>query len=197
MFCSAWTFFVFLVSNIMKNILSRIKRKVKKIILYCMNIRYYVFERSNLYRKMKQDTRFNITDFWLTRLLSVPIKNYEVISIKLGDIKREWQGEIISLDKTPVYAYVKNGDEEGYRDYVRQHIPANTDKNIAEDIIENDLARFKGTIESVMNNGYDVQRCAVILNGDNVILDGVHRSCIAFSQFGAEHEISVLRVCYK
>ena len=53
--------------------------------------------------------------------------------------------------------------------------------------------RFDCLIESIRNNGYDKKKI-IIVNDQNVLLDGQHRACVLASIFGINSEVRALKI---
>ena len=179
-----------------------IRRGLRRTIIfaasYTFYARWYSSGRYAMFRTMKDDPRFTVSDAQLMSILATPVKKYEVSRVRAGSLKRNWDGQIMPLSETATYAYVINGDEERYRKYVRtvnEGVGITDEKKLA-DIVEKDLARLKNTTASVMNEGYDVCRSAVVVRDRNIIMDGIHRSCILWKKFGPDYEFPVLRIYY-
>ena len=163
--------------------------------------RWYISGRSKMFAEMKDDPRFTLSDGWLRGLLNRPAKNYRITTVKLRDLKhcREvWDNETVFLQDTPTFAYIVNGDEQRYREYVRavcEYVSV-MDETFIPAVIEDNIAGVQKTIESITNDGYDLSRFPIIVDDKNFILDGLHRSSILWKQFGPEHEITVLKIYY-
>ena len=176
-----------------------LRNSMKFAVLHVVNIRWYVSGRSKMFNTMKNDSRFQVSDALLHNLLNgCPVKKYELSRIRLCDIKRQWHNQIMSLNETATYAYIINGDEERYCSYVRtvNEDSGVKDTHILADIVEKDLARIPNTIASITSEGYDIRRGAVVIDDHDIILDGIHRSCILWKKYGPKHEIPVLRIYY-
>ncbi len=160
---------------------------------------YYLWKRPLLYKQMRQDTRFTISDSLLKMILSSPVKKYTIENIRLGSIKRRWNEQIMNLTDTATFAYIVHGDEKIYREYVRTVYEKilHMDENIISDNIEKNIAGVHKTIETLAHEGYDIHRGAVVVDEENIIIDGLHRSSILYKQYGSDYEIPVLRIYHE
>jgi len=170
------------------------------ILLHIIDINWYLFGRADMFRTIKNDNRFNISDNVLTDVLNrFPIKKYDVEKIKLGNIRYNWQGQLYSINETATYDYISNNNLEKYINYIKI-VKTDSFGKINEqisDIIIKDLARCRNTVDTILTKGYDVQKSIVIINDRNVLIDGLHRTSILFKNFGPEYEIAVLKIYYK
>ena len=178
------------------------ERKFKYLFLLCFKgckmlvsrviyARYYLHDKDQLFAQMKQDPRFHITDGMLHFLFDFPpIKRYEMDTIKLGEIRRFLEGNIIPINETPEYRFAAYNDEEGYATYVSH---ANDGSKNLDAIIAKDISHFRQTIVS-MDKGYDIHKLVIVVNSQNLILDGSHRCGIMYYKFGPDYEIPILRV---
>lgn len=89
------------------------------------------------------------------------------------------------LNQTPAYRYL-SGDKAAYETYIAFKNETYRDGN------ENSVRRFDALIDS-LNAGYD-PHFVIVVNGENITLDGQHRACWLMHTFGSEHEITVLKV---
>ncbi len=168
---------------------------------------YNIYVRELLFKKMQKDSRFRVGDSWLQYLdgnllkggiINRPVWKYEVDKLKIGDIKYFYCGELVPLSSTLVYDYLVTGNEESYKMHARVRFKnaLHLTGEVLSSRVNEDLARFKNTVNIITNKGYDIRSGAIIVNQDNTLLDGVHRLCILLNLFGPEHEISVLRIYY-
>lgn len=137
-------------------------------------------------KRLINDKNYNFNDdfVWMTLENSLML-DYHVTKMKLKDIKRQYfYDNIISLKECEPYLYLC-GDKEAYKKYTKFHqdnnLPSMTEK------------RFKDLIKSIDKNGYD-EKCILVVNEKNIILDGQHRACILLYKYGEEYEQKVLQV---
>ena len=158
-----------------------------------IHARYYLHDKAEIFAQMKQDPRFSMNDQVMNFLFDFPpVERYEVVNIRLGDMRRLQAGEIVPLSETPEYRLIAYNDEECYRKHVANHWFDGVAN--AKAGIDWDVAHFRQTIASITNEGYDNNKLAIIVNNENIILDGVHRSSILFYTFGPDYEIPVVKV---
>lgn len=134
--------------------------------------------------RLLDDSRFELDyDFFHRSLEMLPIRDYEVAEVRLGDIRRIWTDQrAYSLDRLPPYRYIE-GDVAGYENYCREN---------AETGFLMSRGRFDALRESMAD--YDERRMPVVIGEGNFLMDGQHRSCILMKRFGSDHRIKVLRV---
>lgn len=117
------------------------------------------------------------------------IYHYTFETVRLKDIyanvltKNGWQKT--PLKETPPYRYL-TGDVAGYDAYM-----AFKNKHVSDKCVHTH-GSFDALIHS-MQNGYDTD-FMIVLNAENITLDGQHRACVLLHTFGPEHEITVLKV---
>jgi len=148
------------------------------------------YERELKYRRatsplrMLEDPRFILDDeFFYHALERHTVAGYEVIRMKLKDIRRrKIDGAICPLSDCEPYHYLC-GDEREYRDYCR--------KNLLVSGYDMSVERFDKLNRS-LEDGYDPKRMPVVQGPDHIIRDGQHRCCILLKKYGPEHEIDVL-----
>ena len=134
--------------------------------------------------RLLDDPRFELDyDFFYRGMEMMPILDYEVAEVRLGDIRRIWTDQrAYSLDRLPPYRYIE-GDVAGYENYCREN---------AETGFRMSRERFDALRESM--SAYDGRRMPVVIGKENFLMDGQHRSCILMKRFGPDHRINVLRL---
>lgn len=135
--------------------------------------------------RLLEDKRFSLDpDFFYKVLEGRCITYYEVVPVKLGNIRRRWVDEkVYPLAACSPFRYL-NGDKEAYARYCKENA-AHSDFDMSQE-------RFDELIRS-LDQGYDAKHMPV-LRSDNMIMDGQHRSCILLHRYGPEHSINVLRI---
>lgn len=134
--------------------------------------------------RMLHDPRFKLDyEFFYKALETKKLLNYEVIDMKLGDIQRRWQGEIIPLSETHPFKYLQ-GNIKQYNQYTRIN-----KKRFGYSMT---IDRFEELKESI-DGGFDPMFMPV-LDETNCLRDGQHRSCILLHKYGPEHTIKVIRI---
>ena len=172
-------------------------------LFYLIHSPYYLYGRSLLLKKMKNDTRFKISDDWLypnedlqtlKAFTKWPVKKYELAAVKLKDIKTNGGSPLSGCAQ---FAYAVNGDKECYIASITNFLTHMDMSN--EEIkyrLKEILVRFENTRRSMLMNGYDIHKGIIAVNKNNFILCGTHRSSILWSIYGPDYEITVLRIYY-
>ena len=134
--------------------------------------------------RLLDDPRFKIDyDFFYRVLEMRPIKEYDVVEVRLGDIHRRWfDGRILTLDECEPFKYL-NGDTQAYEAYCEE--------NKALSGFAMDSCRFDQLVSDMEE--YDPLSMPVVMGPNNIIFDGQHRSCILLKKYGPDHVIQVLR----
>lgn len=137
---------------------------------------------------LRQDLRFSIDEVTIERLFSYEGgRKYEVINVPVGMILRVFQGHLMSLYETAVYSYLQDNiaGKSRYQEYAEMH-PADYQVSVE---------RFQQLIAAMQENDYDIRKGAIIINEDNVVIDGQHRCCVILYKYGPFYRIPVLK-CY-
>jgi len=119
--------------------------------------------------------------------------HFALIRIKVGDIKRRWGDKVYSLTECSPYKYLETRDEKIYQKYIQKHI----NLGLANVNTAWDIQSFLKLEKSIQKNGYDPTKSVIVVNQDNIILDGQHRSCLLLYQYGKDYEIPVIQVSRK
>ena len=135
--------------------------------------------------RLLDDPRFDLDfDFFYRSLEMLPIRSYEVVEVRLGDIRRIWTDRrAYPLDELPPSRYLA-GDVAGYEAYCSDNA-VRTGYRMSRE-------RFDALCESMAD--YDDRRMPVVLGDGNFIMDGQHRSCILLRKFGPDYRIRVVRI---
>ena len=148
---------------------------------YCLERRY---NRSISAIRLLEDDRFTVDyDYFYKALEMYPVFSYEIKSIRLGDLRRYWEGKYYSLRDCSPFAYI-SGDKERYGQYAAE--------NAKSSDFEMSPERFDGLIKSLEERGFDPKQLPLVCDVDNTIWDGLHRSCWLLAQYGEDHEIPVV-----
>lgn len=136
--------------------------------------------------RLLDDPRFVIDPEFMYRVLEFTrIGRYEVVRVKLGDIRRVWfDDRAYGLDACAPYRYL-SGQEDAYARYCDEN-------NARQSYFKTTAERFAELRESMAE--YDPKRMPVVFGERNIVLDGQHRACILLKKFGPDHEIEVLRI---
>lgn len=183
-----------------KYLLFLVSKAARQAVSYVLRPCWYLAGREKFYDRMYEDDRFHVDGNLMRTIFRFPpVVSWDVEKVRLCDIKRFWEGEIISLYASPAYSFAAHGDLQGYREYVSVHwLDAGAQSRLTREQIEkgidDDVSRFRETIRQMKSTDYDIRKGAVVLDSNNVILDGVHRTCALLCRYGPEHEIAVLRV---
>ena len=131
------------------------------------------------------DDRFIIDDTYFKRRLKFRnIDKYELSKMKVKDIKRCTGDGNHSLYDVEAYKYLDGAYKE-YDEYCEFHR--------AHGHEEMDVAHYDALIKSIEENGYD-NKHVIIVDYNDVVKDGQHRSCCLLHNFGPDFEVPVLRV---
>ena len=135
--------------------------------------------------QLLDDPRFDLDDEFMYRAFEfAQIGGYEVVEIRLGDIRRVWYDmRAYRLNECSPYRYL-GGDARAYEDYCKA--------NSRQSFFVMSRARFDALIGSM--GEFNPRRMPVVLGKRNVILDGQHRCCILLKRFGPDYRIKVVRV---
>ena len=131
------------------------------------------------------DNRIKIDyDFFYKCLEGHKVERYDIINIKLGDIKRRWwDKKIYNLNECSPYKYL-HGNIESYKSYCKENIQK-CQFDMSED-------RFNRLIKS-MDAGFD-SKFMPIIDKYNIIMDGQHRCCILLYKYGPNYEVRALKL---
>ena len=102
------------------------------------------------------------------------LEDVEFTTVLLKDIRREWRGKLYSLDEVSPYKYLQTRDKRIYADYIQKHI----DLGMSSPDVDKSPTRFEALEKSIDENGYDPSKCVIVLDKNNIVVDGQHRSCI-------------------
>ena len=110
---------------------------------------------------------------------------YSVVFVYVGSILRFLDGKITTLYETDVYPYLSRTDEgknkylkycETYPSYFRNE------------------TNYKNLIDEMKEQNYDIKKGAIVIDDNNFILDGQHRSCILLNKYGPFHKVQVVKI---
>ena len=113
----------------------------------------------------------------------------EIAIVALKDIRRKWRGKLYSLDEVSPYKYLQTRDKRIYADYIQKHI----DLGMSSPDADKSPTRFEALEQSINKNGYDPSKCVIVLDKNNNIIDGQHRSCILYYKYGGDFTVKVVR----
>ena len=116
---------------------------------------------------------------------------YEVLDVRLGDLRRFWQGKAVSLNETDLFKFVSGEDKEGiHRYYDELGRLWGHSKESAKSNVEDSERLFK----DMEGAGYDPSVSCITINDKNVILDGFHRSTFLLVKHGPDFKVKVVRI---
>lgn len=119
------------------------------------------------------DDRFFIDrNFFNWRLKFRSIRKYELVVLKLNDIKLRINNRAEFLCVAGTYRYLTGNDSS----------LKNTDKK-----------KYDALIKNIEKDGYDRRR-VIIVDFENCIEDGMHRASYLLYKYGGEYEVPVLRL---
>ena len=138
--------------------------------------------------RLLADDRFILDDEFVFRYLDgVRIKSYSVEKIKLKEIRRELNGELLPLQDCHPYKFLLGGNVEEYQSYCGLALEQSG--------LTITMNRFEQLIEN-LNKEFNPKMMPVI-DQNNVILDGQHRSCFLLHKYGEDYEVTVLKLVFK
>ena len=149
-------------------------------------------ENKKIKKKILNDKRFKIDRYTFENHLNLSkILFYKVKKIKLGDILRFQDKQIISLENSDVYQYLNNDKdkEKKYENYCKKNCIGD-DKKFHNKNIYNNL------INQLNHEKYDIKKGAIVVSQFNIIMDGQHRTCILLKNKGPNYKISVVKIYY-
>lgn len=161
----------------------------------------YTFALSDIYRRVKakrlskystvqllNDNRFVIDDEFFFRILdNREMLGYSLEKIPLKNIIRVWNGEKLSLKDCAPYKYLM-GDETVYKEYCDYHRDMNLPLMTPD--------RYETLIKSIGESGFN-EKSVIVINQDNVLLDGQHRACYLMYKYGEDYEANILKIIFK
>lgn len=151
-----------------------------------LSLDYFIRKKYTGMRLLK-DKRFTLDDeFVFFSLEHRLVRKYELVDVPLKDITRRWNEDIIPLTECHPYKYLISKDPSVYDEYCRLN-----KKLYGLDIMSRE--RFDKLIESIETNGFDNNN-AVILTGNNILIDGQHRCCYMLYKHGEDYKIPCVRL---
>lgn len=140
--------------------------------------------------RLLEDKRFTLDDeFVYFSLEHKLVRKYELADVPLKDILRGWNGVNIPLAECHPYRYLVTGDKEVYEEYCRLN-----KELFGLNIMSRE--RFDRLMKSLDEKGFEREN-AVVINQDNVLLDGQHRCCYMLYKYGGDYRIPCVRIYEK
>ena len=136
--------------------------------------------------RLLEDDRFELDYDLVYKFIECrQFQKYELVNLKLKDLRRRWKGQIYKLNECSPYHYLK-GDKERYEKYCKL--------NSKLSIFDMSKEKFDILIDSVRKS-YNPMKVPVV-NQENILLDGQHRSSILLYLYGEDYEIPVLKLWF-
>lgn len=140
--------------------------------------------------KLLKDTSIVLDQEWVDKWLSQrKIDAYWIERIQIGELlgmKLTEDGyKKVYLQEMPAYQYML-GNHQVYEDYMQ----LNDEYNPGH---EHSLKRLEELMESLNQCGLDPKRY-IAVDGENKILDGVHRACFLLKMHGKDANVNVLKL---
>lgn len=137
--------------------------------------------------KVWNDDRFDLDDEFVYFSLEMKrVIRYELVDLPLQDIRRQWLQKPIKLKDCLPYKYLVTGDSKVYDKYCKLN-----KKHYNLDIMSKE--RFDTLIRSLEETSFD-KRKVIVVNQDNILLDGQHRCCYMLYKYGEEYKVPALRI---
>ena len=137
--------------------------------------------------KVWQDPRFKLDDEFVYFSLELKkVVRYELVNLPLKDIRRQWLKKPIRLKDCHPYKYLVSGDPKIYEEYCRLN-----KKHYNLDIMSRE--RFDALIRSMEENSFN-EKNVIVVNQNNILLDGQHRCCYMLYKYGEECTVPTLRI---
>ena len=136
------------------------------------------------------DKRFFVFFRNIERLMLQPLLRYDVKKKRIGTLLRTRANtnRIVTLDQTRVYAYL-TGTPKGTKEYDEYVDICNVSFRNRE--------AYDCLIDEMDNNPYDIKKGAIVINQDDLIYDGQHRSCYLLYKYGPNYQVDVLQLFYE
>lgn len=153
------------------------RRMLQQPIVYVMN--HFSSERLH-------DEDVELDDEWFYWKMDNRLITYKYDDVKFSDMTCDLGNRIFKFTDGVPYKYIKEGDSESYEAYCKLH------KDSGLPLMSKE--RYDRLISSIKANGYN-NKNIIIVNEDNVIMDGQHRACILADKYGEDASIRVLKIC--
>ena len=112
---------------------------------------------------------------------------FELIIIPLKDILSQSGLPLIQM---PTYQYLATRNKTIYLNYLSGTMQNKTAQTWS-------LTRFQTLERKINKEGYNPQKSAIVINQNNELLDGLHRSSILLYKYGPDYEIPVVQVSWR
>lgn len=143
-------------------------------------------------RKLLSDSRIQLNQEWVDSWLKTrKIFDYSFVSIKLKDLifqkfnglESEW--DLLPLEESPVYKYLKGDKEPYYLDSALRKAKLKDNPHSEK--------RMLALMKQIEKEGFN-PRNKIIVDMDNHIMDGYHRASWLLYKYGPNKEIQVVRL---
>lgn len=138
---------------------------------------------------LKSNEEFFINDNDLKRIEKKKIKDYKIVEIPVGRIRRYLDGKLFDLYHTDAYRLLSNPKEESIRDNYEKYC-----KKYCYEYENRSEQRFLDLYNDLGNEDYNPQKGIIVVDQLYIIADGQHRSCILLKKYGPKHKIKVLKI---
>ena len=116
---------------------------------------------------------------------------FEIVRMRLSDIRRRWNGKMVPLADTMLVRYLRTGDAGVLEEYERLHCAQNL-------CTGEHLAAWRShtleTFAALEKSDYDPGRSCIVVDADGAIVDGYHRCASLFVRKGPDCEVTAIRI---
>lgn len=138
----------------------------------------YIYDHYNFIKESLRQSNINLPAEAKNLLDQV-----EVVNIKLKDIKLPGNQP---LQNSHIYAYIM-GDEKGEYSKKWYHGGARIyDPEMA-------MNSYNDLKNDINESGYDPAKGIIVLDDDNVLIDGQHRCCLLLKKYGEDYTVKAVR----
>ena len=131
------------------------------------------------------DNRFELDEVFFNRRVKFrKLYEYKITKMKLKDIRREWKGQILSLEDVSPFKFLQ-GNVKEYEEYCDVH-----QNQMGHDV---SIVKFRELIKNIEEKGFERKKIIVVGYNDEIV-DGQHRCCYLLYKYGGEYEVDVLKV---
>lgn len=146
---------------------------------------------NKIIRLLSHDNRFFIDDENLSYLRTLGVRKYDIDSIELGQILRDYDDGLYPICHALPYRFITHPDDAKTREEYKQYCRLSRNQIGTDD---RSVETFLSLKKEVLANGYDLSQGAIVVDQFNIILEGQHRCCILLSEYGENHRVNVVRV---
>ena len=144
----------------------------------------------SMLERIMNDRRFRLDfEFFFNVLQYADIESYDVVKIKLKDIRVLFNNNIYSIEDSHVLPmqYLKEKRDDIYITYLNQLSK--------KGLLTFSKEKFDNLINS-LEKDYD-EKFMPVLDKNNILKDGQHRCCFLYQKYGRDKEISVVKIILK